>query len=308
MDIDTKKVKKFGTGGHITVPKNMVGKDVSVIYDEEVVSKLREITLDDLKEPQSYEKNFGIRPEEIYKADNSREGFTDLSNTLKKEIDKLLKEKKSYTTEELNRKINNIKTKMKSELDRSAETFFKNKYQDELEEVGRNLGINVEFKQRDLNAIKALSNQDVLSKAFSNLSDELSQKVGRVITESYTNPEELTTEKITEKVKDALDIADYRAETIARTETSKVSAAARKNSYAEVDPEGTGLYKHIGPNDNRTTKISQRIKDRTKNGVTWDEYIRIMEEESRKEIPNWKVNPEFPISHPNTRHTFIKIG
>ena len=104
-------------------------------------------------------------------------------------------------------------------------------------------------------------------------------------------------------MKEELDKSDNELRTIARTETSKISIAARKVSY-----DKTGVvykYKWIGPDDNRTTDISKNIKKRTENGVNWDELVAIITEEAKKKNPKWEVNPMAPIPFPNTRHTFI---
>jgi len=244
---------------------------------------------------------------ELIKA-RTRPPFTKLSNILKNEIDNFIKRFKRKPSEaELSKTINKINLKLTKELETSSKRLFKQTYLTEMGKVEKELGSNVLFNTVDENALSVLANQDVLLKAYTGITSNLTNELNGIIQEAYRDPKGLTTKQITDKIKDLTDVADFRAETIARTETGKISSAARKTSYSKEEGFDTFLFKWVGPNDNRTTDTSKRIKARTKGGVPWSELIKIVEEESSVDFPEWTVNKEFPVSHYQSRHTFIKI-
>jgi hypothetical protein len=251
---------------------------------------------------QDYEFN-----KDLIKAKN-RPSFSKLSDTLKKEIDSFIKRFKRKPSEtELRKAISQINLKLSKELSESTNKLFKQAYLKEIERVEKELGLNVIFGTVDENALTALNSQDVLSKAYSGISSNITTELNGIIQEAYRDPKGLSVKQITDKISDMAKVADFKAETIARTEMSKVSSAARKVSYSKEQDFDTFLFKWIGPNDNRTTDTSKRIKSRTINGVTWNELIGIVKEESSRDFPEWTVDKDFPISHYNSRHTFVKI-
>jgi len=244
----------------------------------------------------------------LLKQAKSRPSFSKLSDTLKKELDKFIKRFKRKPNEaELKKAIAKINLKLARELNESTGKLFKRAYLKEMEKVEKELGLNVIFNTIDENALSVLNSQDVLSKAYSGISSNITTELNGIIQEAYRDPKGLSLKQITDKISDVASVADFKAETIARTEMSKVSSAARKVSYSKEQDFNTFLFKWIGPNDNRTTETSKRIKSRTINGVNWNELIGIVKEESSKDFPDWTVNEDFPVSHYNSRHTFIKI-
>lgn len=246
--------------------------------------------------------------DELSKA-KRRPYFSRMSDTIKREIEKLIKGyRRKISEEELKKLMAQVNLKLQKNIKESTEKLFKDAYQREMMSVEKERGINLFFNTVDENALVALASQNVLSEAYSGISNELVNKLNEIIREAYREPEGLTIRKITEKIQDAVDISDFRSENIARTETSKISMAARKNSYAKEGDFEVAIFKHIGPDDNRTTDTSKRIKARTNEGVNWEEYVKIVEEESAKDFPEWTVNKDFPVSHYSSRHSFIRIG
>jgi len=144
---------------------------------------------------------------------------------------------------------------------------------------------------------------------FTGLKDDTASKIRSALRNSYTS-EGFDVQRLEKELRKLEEFVSNRAEVVARTETSKVQNLARKDAYKEQEErvEGEFLYEHIGPSDNRTTKVSQRIKNRTRGGVTWDEYVKIVREESSKEFPDWTVDAEAPLSHYQSRHTFVTVG
>ncbi len=237
----------------------------------------------------------------------ARTPFTRLSDTIKEEINKFLKKFKRKPSEaDLKRGIKDINRRLARELNLSSKGLFKKLYSDEMEKVGRELGVNIIMGKIDENAIEVLNNQKVLAEAYEGIASKLTEKINEIIEDAYKDPKGLTVQQMTDKIKELTETSDFHAETIARTETGKISSAARKNSYAKEEGFENFKFKWIGPDDHRTTDTSKRIKARTSKGVTLDNLIKIVTEESAKDFPEWTVYKDFPVSHYNSRHTFIK--
>ena len=240
---------------------------------------------------------------------NKRPPFTKLADKFKKKIDEFVKRYKKKPTEaDLSKEIAKINLELKNELKTSSDSIMKKAYLRGMNQAEKNLGFNVTFGTVDQSAIDVLSNQEVLTKAYDGISSEITNKLNDIIKEAYHTAGGLSVKSITDKIADTIKVADFRAENIARTETSKVSAAARVNSYKKENDFGNFLFKWIGPNDRRTTEVSKRIKQRTKNGVRWNDLVKIVTEESSSVFPTWTVNKDFPVSHWSSRHTFVRIA
>ncbi len=233
----------------------------------------------------------------------ARPPFSKMSETLKKEIDFFIKKfKKKPEEAEMNKIIAKINLQLENELRESSKGLFKKIYMGEADKTAKQFGVNAIFDVVDQNALVVLSNQDVLSKAYSGVANNLTKKLNDIIGEAFRTPKGLNTQQIIDKIKDAASVSDFRAETIARVETSKVASAARLNTYRKESNFDTFKFRHTGPADHRTTDTSKRIKERTKNGVSWGEYVDIVTQESAKDFPDWTVNKDSPVSHYNSRH------
>lgn len=168
------------------------------------------------------------------------------------------------------------------------------------------LGVPYKIKAIDQTAVNYLSTRPQLLNAYAGLSQKIAQRFEQVFMKEYQSYSGINRKRIAQKIQEIAQLSDSRAETIARTESAKISAGARRIQYIKIDPEGTQYkYYHIGPNDSRTTDTSKRIKERTQGGVSWDEYVRIVTEESAKDFPTWRVDPASPVAFWNSRHTFI---
>lgn len=188
-----------------------------------------------------------------------------------------------------------------------VDDYLEKEYKDTLSSLGDSLKTVFSFGLRDEEALRAVLSDKVLQTSFLNLSNDVARKIHDLISDAYKAYESFSLKDVEDELRNVVSLSESRAELIARTETAKVQNAARRSIYKQLDPENKGLYRHIGPSDDRTTDTSKRIKQRTRNGVSWDDYVRIMKEESSKEYPDWVVNEDYPLSHYQSRHTFIKI-
>jgi len=203
--------------------------------------------------------------------------------------------------------LKDINLKLNSALQEKTTSLFKDTYVATQNQVSRQLNVKIGFDVLDQNALVALSSQEVLSQSFSGIAEDLTSSIQDIITQAYHTPKGMSFANMQKEIQATTNLTDFRAETIARTEAGKIASSARKNSYSKQSGFAEFKFIHIGPDDNRTTSTSRRIKKRCGKGVLWNEYIRIMNEESAKEFPTWKVNPDAPLSHWNSRHIFLKV-
>jgi hypothetical protein len=302
--IEKPLIAVFGASSNSFVP---LKKALGVAGDLQLLEKV------DLLEslPQTINpKKLTIDLDPLYHiAKKNRAPFTELENIIKKRVSQYFKVyQRRPTTAQLRRLALDLRDNLKAELKRKVDEWFRKNYLATQGNVAQELGLRLIFNPFDEQALNVLQNQKVLYEAYEGLTNPLIVAVNNAIITAYQNPRGLTIPSLTKDLQRAANIADYKAELIARTETSKVQAAARRNSYLQADPEDRGLYRWIGPEDHRTTATSRRIKARVGLGVSWRELINVIKEESKKEFPKWIVNDDFPVSHYNSRHTFIRVN
>ncbi|MCH7759981.1 hypothetical protein IIA15_01050 [candidate division TA06 bacterium] len=107
-----------------------------------------------------------------------------------------------------------------------------------------------------------------------------------------------------------LKIQDAQAEKIARTEVQAIQNGIREYAFKQSDPEDHNVYKWLGPQDHRTTKICERIKKRSARGVKMDKLRQIVKEEVEKGIKRGELPADFDprewTPHYQCRHRFIR--
>lgn len=244
---------------------------------------------------------------ELVEKARKRPAFTKFADIIKEEIESFTRRYKRNPTErEVKNITEDIKKKLVKNLKDSTDNFLTKTYMNGVSQVEKDLDVNIQISKRDLNALEVLKNQKVLNQAYKGLSITVAKEINDIFKDAFKKKGGLNLTEIEEKIKEVSDVADFRAETIARTETNKVASAARRVSYSKEDPDNELKFKHIGPNDRRTTNTSKRIKERTSKGVSWDKYVQIVKEESAKDFPDWTVNKDFPVAFYNTRHTFVR--
>ncbi|RME52495.1 phage portal protein [Candidatus Woesearchaeota archaeon] len=281
------------------------GEDPDLIDWESIDRKIgiRDALMEQ-RQPEPFEMSAKKKVEK-----KGREGYTRLADLLTKEIQERMKGlKKKPTPAQLKKIAKEIQDKLTPELKKTADKLIEAHYKKAMREAEKELGKKLGFGDKDLEAIKTLQTQKVLTEAFAGLSKELAKGIHEIIKDAYKTGQGLTTRKLQKRIQELTDLAEHRAENIARTETGKVSAAARINQYRKADPENKFLYKWVGPDDHRTTRTCKRIMQRTKNGVPFDELVRIIEEESKKDFPDFTIDKDAPVAHYQCRHTFVKVG
>lgn len=274
-------------------------EDGNVVFvEQEMTPELKISTLKML--------GFTFKDEEVDKGLDSRKNFSKLAVVLKEEIDKFIRlYKKKPTREDIEKRLEKMRLNMKMELNYATKEFIQEQYTNVMRNMASQLNTNIFLDSRDQEAIAVLSGQKVLSDSFDKITNKASQKIREAIIKSYNNPNGINLEDLNETIRKVGNISDFHAETIARTETSKVSSAARRNTYKKVDPSNTYKYRHIGPSDYRTSNTCKELVARTKDGVLWDEYVAIMKEVSAKSFPEWTVDESTPVAHYNCRHSFV---
>ena len=246
-----------------------------------------------------FEKSEVIKAGPIPKAEQAR-----FQTALEKELDEIVAKldfSKKPSESELNGIVEKLTKNLNKRLNAKSSNFVKAIYTKAKSSVEKEIGEKFAMTDKDKNIIEALKRDPLYRKSFDGVSSAMSLRLTDVIKQAYDDPKNFTIDKIVDNMKQELDKSTDELRTIARTETTKVSIAARKVQYDKSPFEYN--YKIIGPDDNRTGEDSKKIKSLTKKGVSWDELVSIIQSVAS---PKWIVNPDAPIPRPNWRH--VPIG
>lgn len=229
----------------------------------------------------------------------------EVESALDKELTNIVKELstlKKPSESEITKRLSAIMEKLEKRLNKKSSTFVKKIYEEAKKIAEKDIGKRFSMIKKDINVIEALKRDPTYRKAFAGMTLKLSENIKEIIKNSYEDPNKFTISNIVKDIKNQLGQSESHLRMIARTETSKISIAARKVQYDKSNLKYK--YKWIGPDDNRTGEDSKQIKELTKNGVEWNELVSIIQNVAET---GWKVDPIAPIPRPNTRHTFIAV-
>jgi hypothetical protein len=137
------------------------------------------------------------------------------------------------------------------------------------------------FGGKDELALQAIRTDKVLYDAYAGLSERVNSLINERIEKAYEDPRGFDWRSLSEQIMDVADVAQSRAETIARTESHVAHGYGMLNALSEIDPDGVGRYKWMGPEDDRMTKMSKWLMEKTKNGVTLEEFEQLADESVR---------------------------
>lgn len=256
----------------------------------------------------SYEEKLIIKGRLPIAAKERQNLEEELDEDLKGELIKLETEIKANRKDKktLQLKIKGLSDRFSNRVKKSTEKQLKGIYNKVLEDVEKELNLNFIFGKTDQDTINLIKNSAVFTKAFDNVSKDMTSRLNKVISNSFKDPEKFSLDKLTEEMKKQSQLSKGQLSLIARTETTKIANAARMNSYKKADEKGEFVYKWLGPGDLKTTKTCKAIKKRTDKGVPMDELTKVVEEESSKEFPDWEVNKIALAAHYGCRHLLVR--
>lgn len=245
---------------------------------------------------------------DFQKADDSTKPIPDEAKELDKKLNEELKlifedikVSGKPTKEKLLKAVGKVSKKLEKKLRKVGASVFTGIYEKSAKETNKQLGMKTELTDSDKQVIESLKNDPNYQEAFSKLSLNNSDRIRETIFSAFKG-KDLDVDKLVEGLSEDLEATKGQLRNIVRTESGKIASASRKQ---QLDKTGVEYkYFHIGPNDNRTTQLSKNLEKLTKNGVSWEEYIKIMKKESKKFFPEWTVNEQAPLSHYQSRHIF----
>lgn len=249
--------------------------------------------------------------EHFQKADESEKPIPadakELDKKLNQELTKIFDEldlpKDSRPKEStLLKAVGRVSKRLEKQLRKAGASVFKGIYERIAKETSKELGVKMEMTESDKELLDTLKESDTYKEAFTNLSLANSDRVRETIFNAFSK-DSLDINSLVKDLEQDLDATKGNLRTIVRTESGKVASASRRQQLVKTGNDY--VYQHIGPSDNRETQTSKNITRRTKNGVSWEDYLKIMKEESAKEFPKWSVDDNAPLSHYNSRHTFL---
>jgi len=246
----------------------------------------------------------------VKKVDQPKEAKDQVPKSLQEQFENnLMKELKVLTGGLLGKKLTKLamnkftkaaEEKLNKNLKKKAANQMKAIYSKAAEKESKLIGEKFSMSDADKAVVENIKQDPTWNKAFSNLSEETSNNLRSKIQEHF-DAGEIDPDKLSKELGESVDASENQLNTIVRTETTKVSEAARLTQYEKKGLDNF-LFEHVGPSDKRTTKMSKGAKSQTKGGVSWGEYVNAIE--ANKVSSDWTVNPQSPITHPNTRHIF----
>jgi len=284
--------------------KGRMTKDGDIVFDTGEL---------EVKEPEQDLNPFDFGKSEVVKSavvdfQKADDGISPEAKELDKKLTKELKSifdeldiKGKPNEKQLIKAVGKVSKKLEKQLKKSGSSVFKGIYEKFAKETNKKLGIKTQITDSDKEVIDSLINDDKYKEAFSNMSIASSKRLRETISKAF-DKDDISINNLIKDIQEDLEATKSNLRMIVRTETGKIASGARKEQLNKTGAEYK--YFHIGPSDNRTTELSKTLVNKTKNGVTWDEYIKLMQNESSKYFPEWVVNPQAPLSHYSSRHTF----
>lgn len=276
-----------------TFDKSILQKDTIDLYREDwdkIVSK---------RKKSASKGNEVIKADKLPKAEQKR-----FQTALEKELDDIVSKldfSKKPSKAEMDNLVERITKNLNKRLNAKSANFIKAIYDKAKSLVEKEVDMKFDMTEKDRNIIEGLKRDPTYRKSFDGISAAMSKNLTEIVKQAYDNPKEFTIDKIVDKMKQELESSTDNLRTIARTETSKVSIAARKAQY---DKTGFNYkYRVIGPDDFRTGADSKEIVELTKNGVSWEKMVEIIQKVADKYSKGkWLVDKNAPIPRPNWRH------
>lgn len=231
-----------------------------------------------------------------------RRPITQLEPILKRKISEYIKTYKRKPSErEFLTFIRRADRELFDEVQSVLNSMMTRQYKRIQQSTATELRTPLQFTNRDALALNSLTQEGVLTQAVAGLRKETVEGLSDIFMRAYGRDEGLDMRQLQREIKGLTQLADYKVERIARAETWKVSVASRRMSYLQADPSDSFKYVARGPVDNRTSKMSLELQQRTKDGVSWQEYIEISMDIASQFNPKWRVNPLAPLMQPNQR-------
>jgi len=171
-----------------------------------------------------------------------------------------------------------------------------------------------DFVKEALNRV--LDEFDVIYDQIEDLGPGDIDQLKELFRENLTQPEGWSLKSIRDDIQDAFDVSYEKAETWARTESSRVLNKTREEAYkAQTDEEGAGdkVFKWTGPgtpDDGHTTDACVWMKEQTDPAyggepVTLEELHQLAREAADRFFPELKYSDDW-VLHPHERHTFVE--
>jgi len=170
--------------------------------------------------------------------------------------------------------------------------------------VASSEGTRLPITESDKKEIEQFTKSKLLWQSYSNLSDDLSKKINKILENHFEGNEFDYAGAKKELLKELPSLSKERVNRIIRTEYANVQRLSMEKTYKDLDPKGEWRYKWLSIPDNRRTKYCYNISKRTIQGVTLKELKQIIREEADPKV----YTPERPfMPHINCRSTFVRI-
>ncbi len=225
------------------------------------------------------------------------------------EFDHLLKLDRKIPMSTLMSTVNEVMRKTLRRMKSITSDYMKEMYDYGIQTIGNKLGVDLFFDRIDEEALNQISEHSVLWKSYANMDESLSGKLNEIVKESYADPRGFTIDEMVEKMREEVNLEEYRIKRIARNESHVAAVAGRTRGYEKADPEGKYVFEWNGPDDARTTDLCNDIKAEIKKrggAVPLNELEEIVKYYAKKYDPKW-IDRGVMSPHINCRHGPLRV-
>jgi len=239
----------------------------------------------------------------------SKEFQAELDKIFEKEITKILEGTDKFTGDDMKEFVDKVVKESVKNMRYHTGTHLENIYKTGQQYVSEITRKAISFSKIDTMAIKAIQESDVLFDAYEGMSKVLSEKLNKIIEDSYAEPETFSLNNMIDKMRGEANTETYRLERIVRTETQSAAMKGREIGFVKYDPEERKRFDWAVRDDSRTSKVCKIIKERVEaegnnQGVSLSHIKRIIKEESMNyNGPKWKYRDFVP--HINCRSGLV---
>lgn len=216
----------------------------------------------------------------------------DLEQELKSMLEEQLKKiKEKPSKAQVESTIKNILNYFDLKTQPTVEKTLREIIHKEWDSIEKQYKKNIILDEKGKNYIKQATKNVYLDDAIVNFNEELSTRLTDKL-----GDKDLTLDNLVAELKKTMEDRESRLINIARTESTKAASGARLIAYEQIK-KPSDRYVWDTAKDSRVTKTCKRIAERTSNGVTKEELVQIIKEESKKDFPEWTVDELQPCAH-----------
>ena len=168
-------------------------------------------------------------------------------------------------------------------------------------EMAKKENLSFDIKKAEIDDFIKFISAALFDKTFEGVTKAVSSKIKKIILDSIVDK---STVSATMKKIQKLGVDKEQAELITRTEQAVLQNHVREFNFEKAEGSEDFKYFWLGPNDSRTADVSKEIKKKSAKGLKLEKLKKLV----RKTSQEFGFKPDRDwFSHPNQRHTFVRV-